>query len=210
MRSSKYNIGGVLHSLLDVRAYSMLWFCLFAAVVLWICSWLLCNIDVVSSYSLIYSTQSLHFSFTIVFMFSYNYTLSIISLKHNTDRARHSAACLHEAHALWAAHRQPHLRRFVVFLTVCLIIFSFLLVLLVLLLPARPLAPQLSLFVWFLPFISFINLFLFFAIFPTERDPRRKQVLEEPRPNISFVLCNACVTSPALVVLKDADIIAGQ
>ncbi len=43
-----------------------------------------------------------------------------------------------------------------------------------------------------------------------ERDPRRKQVLEEPRPNISFVLCNACVTSPALVVLKDADIIAGK
>ena len=39
----------------------------------------------------------------------------------------------------------------------------------------------------------------------TERDPRRKQVLEEARPNISFVLCNACITSPALIVLKDPD-----
>ena len=53
------------------------------------------------------------------------------------------------------------------------------------------------------------NCFFSFVL-AAERDPRRKQVLEEPRPNISFVLCNACVTSPALVVLKDADIIAGR
>ena len=39
----------------------------------------------------------------------------------------------------------------------------------------------------------------------TERDPRHKQVIEEPRPNVSFVLCHACVTSPSLVVLKDAN-----
>lgn len=44
----------------------------------------------------------------------------------------------------------------------------------------------------------------------TERDPRRKQILEEARPNVSFVLCNACVTSPSLVVLKDADLVAEE
>mgnify|MGYP000666284092 CR=1 FL=1 len=38
-----------------------------------------------------------------------------------------------------------------------------------------------------------------------ERDPRRKQILEEARPNISFVLCTACVTSPSLIVLKDPE-----
>jgi len=38
-----------------------------------------------------------------------------------------------------------------------------------------------------------------------ERDPRRKYILQEARPNISFVLCNACVSSPALVVLKSPD-----
>ncbi|KAJ1432491.1 hypothetical protein B484DRAFT_28599 [Ochromonadaceae sp. CCMP2298] len=38
-----------------------------------------------------------------------------------------------------------------------------------------------------------------------ERDPRRKYILEEARPNISFVLCSVCVSSPALVVLKDVE-----
>jgi hypothetical protein len=40
-----------------------------------------------------------------------------------------------------------------------------------------------------------------------ERDPRRRQILEEPRPNVSFILCTACVTSPSLVVLKDPDMV---
>jgi hypothetical protein len=38
-----------------------------------------------------------------------------------------------------------------------------------------------------------------------ERDPRKKLVLEEPRPNILFGLCQACVSTPTLVVLKDAE-----
>ena len=37
-----------------------------------------------------------------------------------------------------------------------------------------------------------------------EKDPRRKLVLEQSRPNISFCLFTAMVSSPALVVLKDS------
>ncbi|RYH03664.1 hypothetical protein EON65_47310 [archaeon] len=37
----------------------------------------------------------------------------------------------------------------------------------------------------------------------TDKDPRRKFALEEPRPNVSFCLFQASATSPALCVLTD-------
>jgi hypothetical protein len=43
-----------------------------------------------------------------------------------------------------------------------------------------------------------------------DKDPRKLLVIEEPRPWISFCLFNACRTSPALVVLKDAANIDGE
>jgi hypothetical protein len=49
-----------------------------------------------------------------------------------------------------------------------------------------------------------------FSTSTPERDPRRKQILEEARPNISFVLCNACVTSPSLIVLKDPETLTDE
>lgn len=36
-----------------------------------------------------------------------------------------------------------------------------------------------------------------------EKDPRRNLVLDEPKPNISFCLFNASLSSPSLTVLRD-------
>lgn len=139
-------------------------------------------------------------------MFSYNYTLSIISL---TQYRSSTAFCGMPPRSPCSLGRSPSTSPSQVSCIsyLRLIILPFLLVLL---LPARPCHATFPVCVIFAICFVYQSFPLFFAIFPTERDPRRKQVLEEPRPNISFVLCNACVTSPALVVLKDADIIAGK
>lgn len=47
-------------------------------------------------------------------------------------------------------------------------------------------------------------------IFFSDKDPRKAFALEDPWPNVSFCLFSACVSSPALVVLKDFNTVESE
>lgn len=53
--------------------------------------------------------------------------------------------------------------------------------------------------------VLFLAIVLSYTWVLSERDPRKGLALEEPKPLISFCLFDACVTSPVLVVLRDAN-----
>ena len=125
-----------------------------------------------------------------------------------TDRARHPARGVHQAHALRPPHRVHGLRRYVVRFILLVDCNTFHCVLLyclcgnfsedkhvhvsfqrLLTFNHRPYHPN-----WYSH--SYSHTALHYA----ERDPRRKQVLEEPRPNVSFVLCQVNIRRLVLYV----------